>query len=230
MRMSAPAATVSAALASRRSVRAFLDTPVDGALLRDILARCGRAPSGGNLQPWRIFVVGGDDLARFKAIMAERLRTKPSPDPMEYPIYPEKLGEPYRSYRFRIGEALYASLGIAREDKVGRLTQFTNNFRFFGAPVALFCFVDRTMGAPQWSDLGMYLQSVMLLLREHGLDSCPQEAWSTYNRVVRDFVQAPPELMLFCGMAIGYADTNAPINQFPVERMPADEYLRFQGI
>lgn len=221
---------VTEAVQSRRSVRAFLDKPVPAALLRDLLQLAARAPSGGNLQPWRIHVLAGEPLVAFKEKMRVRLRENFTPDPAEYPIYPAKLGEPYRTSRFEIGEAMYRLLDIPREDKMARLQWFSRNYEFFGAPVALFCSVDRQMGAAQWSDLGMYLQTLMLLLREQGLDSCPQEAWSVYHQTVRESINLPQELMLFCGMAIGYADPDAAVNGLVSERVPLDTFASFQGL
>ncbi|MGD0189671.1 MAG: nitroreductase [Rhizomicrobium sp.] len=219
----------SEAIASRRSVRAFLDTPVQQNVIRRVLDLAARAPSGGNLQPWRLYVVAGEPLAQFKAKIRERLAANPSPDPLEYHIYPENLWEPHRTQRHRVGEMMYGQLGIPREDKAARLSWFRNNYAFFGAPVGMFCYIDRRMGPPQWSDVGMYLENVMLLLREEGLDSCPQECWSIYNRLVAELVAPPPELLLFCGMAIGYADTSAPVNRLVAERMALDEFAEFRG-
>jgi len=221
---------VSEAVDSRRSVRAFLDQPVDLGMLREVLERAARAPSGGNLQPWRLYVLSGDALSRLKDAMQRRLNTRPTPDvPLDYEVYPSPLGEPYRSERYAVGEAMYAELGIARADKAGRLQQFANNYRFFGAPVALFCYVDRGMGPPQWSDLGMYLQTVMLLLRERGLDSCAQECWSVYHREVAAQLSPPEEWMLFCGMAIGHADPDAPVNRLRSRRLPLDQFVQWRS-
>jgi nitroreductase len=220
---------VSEAVRSRLSVRAFLDNPVPLDVLRGVLELAARAPSGGNLQPWRLHVLSGRALEEFREIMRQRLVRDPSPDPLEYHIYPANLWEPYRTQRFRVGEMMYALLGIPREDRDARLRWFANNYEFFGAPVGLFCLIDRKMGQPQWSDLGMYLQTVMLLLREHGLSSCPQECWSRYNRVVREFLGAPEELMLFCGMAIGYADETSAVNRLASERMSLDDFASFHG-
>jgi nitroreductase len=217
---------VSEAVRTRRSVRAFLDQPVPMDAIREVLRLAARAPSGGNLQPWWIHVVAGEAMTRLKQTMATRVTSR-FPDPPEYDVYPANLWEPYRSRRYDLGEAMYEVLGITRDDKVGRLRRFAQNYEFFGAPVGLFCFVDRKLGAPQWSDLGMYLQTVMLLLRERGLDSCAQEAWSTYHQTVGEFVKSPPHLMLFCGMAIGYADRSASVNQFAVERAPLEEFATF---
>lgn len=220
--------SVSDAVAARRSVRGFTDRPVDLELLRALIVRAARAPSGGNLQPWHIDVVSGAPLASFRAQMAAKLMAGAT-EPPAYDIYPPRLGEPYRSRRFEIGEALYGRLGIPREDKAGRRRWFARNFDFFGAPVALFCTVDRTMGPPQWSDLGMYLQTLMLLLVEQGLASCPQECWAMFPETVTAFLGTPPERMLFCGMAIGHPDPAAPVNALTSSRAPLDEWARFHG-
>ncbi len=221
---------VSEAMLSRRSVRAFLDTPVPRALLEEALSKASRAPSGGNLQPWHIHVVSGEPLAEFKAQVAKRIAKSPMGEmPLEYEVYPKSLKPPYRDYRYKCGEDLYGLLGIPRENKFARLGWFSNNFKFFGAPVGLFCLVDRQMGPPQWSDLGMYLQSLMLLLREAGVDSCPQECWSIFHQTVRSFLGAPEEQMLFCGMAIGYKDDTAGVNRLHTERAPLQEFCRFLG-
>ena len=140
-----------------------------------------------------------------------------------------ELWEPYRSRRFKCGEDLYATINVTREDKFARLLQFARNYQFFGAPVGLFFFIDRQMGPPQWSDLGMYMQSVMLLAREHGLDTCAQEAWSVWYRTVGEFLQAPPQLMLFSGMALGYRDESAPINTLRTDRAPLEEFATLRG-
>jgi len=213
---------VSEAVASRRSIRAFLDKPVDSAELRGLLEQAARAPSGGNVQPWRVFLLNGDTMTRFRAYLAARTgRETPA-----YAVYPENLKSPYRDSRFKVGEDMYARLGIPREDKPARFSWVARNFDFFGAPAAFFCFIDRQMGPPQWSDLGMFLQTFMLLAREAGLDTCPQEAWAMRAESVQEFVGAEPELMLFCGMAIGYRDPDAPVNALVSDREPLDVWLK----
>jgi nitroreductase len=218
---------VSEAIASRRSVRGFLDKPVDAAVIRRVVEAAARAPSGGNLQPWHIDVVSGAKLAELKTIMRTRLAEAPGGEPTEYDIYPKVLPSPYKDYRFAVGEELYRALGIPREDKMQRLMWFARNFQFFGAPVALFCSVAKTMGPPQWSDLGMYLQSLMLLLREEGLDSCPQECWAIYPETIRKFIGIPEDRMLFTGMAIGFADPADKANAARASRAPLAEWATF---
>ena len=214
---------VTDAVATRYSARSFLPDAIDDDTIRALLEKASRAPSGGNLQPWRIFVVNGACMDRLRTHLAA---ATPFDEPL-YEIYPPKLWEPYRTNRFAVGERLYASIGIGRDDKEGRLAQFARNGEFFGAPAGLFCFVDRRMGPPQWSDLGMFLQTLMLLATEAGLDTCAQEYWSTRHRAVSEFVGAPDELMLFCGMAIGRADPEAPINGWRTDRQPLEEWAEF---
>ena len=210
--------SVSEAVAQRKSVRAFLPTPVDRALIADVLARATRAPSGGNLQPWRLYVLHGEVMQRFQAVMETRMAEAPAGEAPEYAVYPPNLPEPYRTRRYQVGEAMYEQLGIPRSEKFARLAWLQNNDRFFGAPAAAFCFTDRIMDRPQWSDLGMMLQTAMLLFQEAGLATCPQEAWSRWPATVAGFVGAPAEQMLFCGMAIGYADPDAAVNRLTTTR------------
>jgi nitroreductase len=220
--------TVTEAVVSRRSVRAFLPAPVALPLVEELIAKASRAASGGNLQPWQLYVISGDALARFKTRMAARLTESIEGDlPLEYEVYPKPLKAPYRDYRFQNAVDYSEAVGIAREDKAGRLRLFANNYFFFGAPLALFCYIDRQMGAPQWSDLGMFLATLMLLVREAGLDSCAQECWSRYHRTVRELLHPPEEWMLFCGMAIGYKDEAAPANRMLAGRAPVHEFCRF---
>jgi len=218
------------AVASRHSIRAYLDRPVPPDTIRRVLTAAARAPSGGNLQPWHIDVVGGAELARLKAIMRTRVVEAPGGEEKDYDVYPKELVAPYRDYRFQVGEDMYGLLGIPREDKAARLGWFARNYQFFDAPLALFCTVDRRMGKPQWSDLGMYLQTVMLLLRAEGLDSCAQECWSTYPQTITAFLGTPAERMLFTGRAIGYADPQHPINRLVTRRAPLDDFATFRGI
>lgn len=213
---------VTEAVYARKSIRAFLDTPVDDSDIADLLTKAARAPSGGNVQPWRVYVIGTDTMPAFKEYLAGRKIEKPG-----YTVYPENLWEPYRTNRFELGEAMYATLGIGRDDKPARLARLAENFNFFGAPAAFFCFVDKRMGPPQWSDLGMFLQTFMLLAQAAGFDTCPQEAWASWSDAVASFVGAPDEEMLFCGMAIGHADPDAPVNSLESERMPLDAWATF---
>ncbi|MDT7834613.1 nitroreductase [Aquabacterium sp. OR-4] len=224
---------VADALAARRSIRDFLPRPVPGELIRKVLATAARSPSGGNLQPWHIDVVAGaplqDLLARVKAVQAAAAAGQQVEQP-EYGIYPKELVSPYRDRRFQIGEDMYAALGIPRDDRAARLRWFARNYEGFGAPLLLFCSVDRRMGPPQWSDLGMYLQSVMLLLQSEGVDSCAQEAWSVYPKTVGGFLGLPAERMLFTGMAIGYRNPEHPVNAVLAQRAPLAEFASFHGL
>jgi nitroreductase len=221
---------VSEAVASRMSCRAFLDTPVPEDTVRTLLDAARRAPSGGNLQPWFVYALAGEPLADLKSAVRAQVMANPRGDGThEYDIYPPGLGEPYRTRRFKAGEDLYATIGIPRDDKLARLTQLARNYTFFGAPVGLFFYLDRSLGPPQWSDVGMYMQTVMLLAREHGLHTCAQEIWSLVSVTVQKRLDVPANLMLFSGMALGYADLSHPINTLHTERALPAEFSILKG-
>ena len=214
---------VSEAINSRQSIRAFTDQEVSDELIQKLLEKSSRAASGGNLQPWKIFIINNEMMIKFLKFQEDWT----DPETPAYDIYPENLTEPYKTSRYEVGAEMYSILDIDRDDKEGRFKQMLENFKFFGAPSAFFCFVDRQMGRPQWSDLGMFLQNFMLLAKEVGLDTCPQEAWAIKQESVTAFVKAPDELMLFCGMAIGYKDDEAKINKLRTERRPFKDWATF---
>jgi nitroreductase len=215
---------VGEAVARRMSVRAFRPDPVPGATVREILEAAKAAPSGGNLQPWRVYALAGEPLARFKALIAA------SPmEETEYEVYPANLWDPFRTRRYQCGEDLYASIGIGRDDRPGRFRQLARNTDFFGAPVGLFFCLDRKLGPPQWADLGMFMQTVMLLAVERGLDTCAQEFWARYHGTVARFIGLPEDHMLFSGMALGYRDDDAPINGWRTRRDPFDTWAEMTG-
>jgi len=214
---------VSEAILRRKSVRAFTNEPVKSSLIKDLLKQSSRSASGGNLQPWRIFVINEKSMSDFLEFQKNWI----DPETPAYNIYPPKLKEPYRTSRYELGEQMYSLLGIEREDKEGRINQVMKNFEFFGAPSALFCFVDKQMGPPQWSDLGMFLQSFMLLAQEFGLDTCAQEAWAMKQESVSSFFDVSSDDMLFCGMSIGYQDAEVPINKLVSSRRPMEEWASF---
>jgi nitroreductase len=161
----------------------------------------------------------GATMARFRSHLANLKPGRP-----EYPVYPENLWEPYRTNRFQLGELMYETMGIPRDDKPARYAHLARNHDFFGAPASIFCLIDRGMGSAQWSDLGMFLQTFMLLAQEAGIDTCPQEAWAPWAQVVHEFVDAPANEMLFCGVAMGTADLDQPVNSLESPRMPLDEW------
>ena len=220
---------VSEAIDSRISCRAFLDTPVPQHTVVEILEAAKRAPSGGNLQPWRVDVLTGAPLAEFLSRIRAKQRTQPMGEGTEYNVYPPNLHDPYRSRRFKCGEDLYATLGIPREDKPARIRHFARNYELFGAPVALFFSLDRRMGQDQWADVGMFMQNIMLLARQHGLHTCAQEAWAVWYKSVAEFLQLPAEHMLFCGMALGYMDDHSPVNKLRTERAQLAEFATLRG-
>jgi nitroreductase len=215
---------VAEAVRGRMSVRAFKSDPVPGDLVRALLEAAALAPSGGNLQPWRVYALAGAPLAEFKALVAATPMEEP-----EYEVYPPNLWDPLRTRRYVCGEDLYASIGIGRDDRPGRFRQLAKNTEFFGAPVGLFFCLDRKVGPPQWSDVGMYMQTFMLLAVEQGLATCAQEFWARYPKTVAKFVGLPDDHMLFSGMALGYADESQPINQWRTRRDAFDVWGEMRG-
>jgi nitroreductase len=218
------------AIDSRIACRWFLDKPVDPEIVRDLIERATRVASGGNLQPWQLYALTGAPLAALKAQVAGHIAGHdPRHDEAEYPIYPATMWEPYKSRREEHGVQLYGALNVARDDGEGRLAQYKRNFEFFNAPVALFIAIDRKLGPGQWADLGGYIHALAFLARGYGLDTCPQESWARMHRIVRGFVDMPPEQMLFCAVAIGYGDHAHAANSFRSPRAPLADFCRFIG-
>jgi len=215
------------AVLSRHSCRSFIQRPVDAATLHDLLDTARFAPSGGNLQPWLVHVLTGDSMVQFRTEVTPKLQAEPLGGTAEYHVYPPQLKEPYRARRSKSGEDMYSHIGVRREDTAARLRQFACNFDFFGAPAAMFFFVDRSMGSPQWSDIGMFMQSLMLLARERGLETCAQESWAICHKKVSEFLGVDSTMMLFCGLSIGYGDYAAPINRLRTERAAVEQFAVF---
>ena len=220
---------VSQAVASRRSIRAFLDRPVDPEVLRRVLTRAQRAPSGSNVQPWHAVVLTGEPFARLQAAVASEFPKGRAGHSIPFHMHPIGIDGDYKERLFGVGEALYAALGIVREDKAGRLRQYARNYEAVGAPVLMLVHTKDYMGHTQWADMGMWLQTVMLLLREEGLDSCPQLSWADYSKQLRECVAIPDDHIFYCGMAIGFRDAEAAVNNFAVSRAPLEDFARFEG-
>jgi nitroreductase len=198
------------AVDSRRAVRAFSGEPVAKEVLERVLAAATRAPSSGNLQPWQVFVVTGEPLAELKRRATARASAGDPGDERQYPMYPAPLGPPYQDRFFAAAAQRYRALGIDRDDPARPRKIATWNAEAFGAPVVLFCYLDRTMGPGQWADAGMYLQTVMLLLRAEGLHSCPQVMWTMFRTTVSEMVGADDELLLYCGVSVGFEKEGVP--------------------
>lgn len=220
-------ATFHEVLAQRRSIRAFLPTPVDEATVADILRQAARAPSGNNIQPWQVHVVSG--IARQRLVNATCAAFDAADDSHqpEYHYYPPQFFEPYLSRRRKTGWDLYGLLGIAKGDGLRMRAQHRKNFEFFGAPTALLFTIDRRMGQGSWLDFGMFLQNVMLAATAAGLGTCAQAAWIDYHRIVADQLGLARDEQFLCAIALGHADPAAPENGLLTERAPLSEFVRF---
>jgi len=214
------------AMRSRQSTRAFLDRPVARTTIETLLEAARWAPSGVNAQPWQVAVVMGATQQRIgAALLAARVRGEAErPD---YDYYPKQWDEPYKSRRRATGLALYRALQIGKDDSDARLKAWNNNYSFFGAPAGLLFFVDRALSQGSWVDMGMFIQNVMLAARGLGLDTCPQASLAEYPDIVRGIVNVPDTRALVCGMALGYADANAPVNRYRTEREPVSAFTQW---
>jgi nitroreductase len=227
-----PASSVAEAIATRISVRAFRPDPVPVETVARLLERAARAPSGGNLQPWKVTVLTGaarDGLvAAVKAEIARDPAKAEHGQGTEYAVYPPNLTDPYRTRRRVLGQAMFDRLGVTRENKAGKLAHRARNFEFFGAPVGLFVTIDRQMQVGQFADLGLFLGTLTLLARTEGLHTCLQEAWAEWHLLLNEYLPVPPNEMVFCGVALGFADEEAPVNGLVSERAPLADFATFR--
>ena len=222
--------TVTGAIRQRISIRRFLPTPVTESQVRELLDIARFSPSGGNLQPWKVIAVAGAEreavitLAR-NAFAGDGIRSEEGSDL----TYPANLWEPYRSRRYQVGEDMYARLGIPRENRAGRLAHVARNFEFFGAPVGLFFIIDCRMGRGQWAHLGMFMQTLALAALDRGLGTCMQEFWGSLRETLHRHFALPETELIYCGMALGYADPDALVNQLRSARAAVDEFAALRG-
>jgi nitroreductase len=222
-------AIVDEAITSRRSVRAFLPDPVDESTIRAILEIAARAPSGTNMQPWKVYVTSGETKRRIaEAILDSGIRAEKAVWD-EYKYYPDQFFEPYLSRRRKVGFDLYGVLGIGRRDVERMREQHDRNFVFFDAPVGMIFTIDRRLNKGSWIDYGMFLENIMIAARARGLHTCPQAAFAPYHRQIRPVLGIPDEEAVVCGMALGYEDSSKPENTLRTERAPVEEWTSFMG-
>jgi nitroreductase len=222
-------AAVDAAITSRRSIRAFLPTPVPRETIEQILAVASRAPSGTNTQPWQVHVLTGASQAE----LSRRIRAA-FDDPEErarhseeYDYYPTEWVSPYIDRRRKVGWDLYSLLGIGKADKARMHEQHGRNYAFFDAPVGLIFTIDRVMGTGSLLDYGMFLQNVMVAARARGLDTCAQAAFTQFHRVIEEQLGLAPTRMVLCGMSLGFADPDKIENTLVTEREPVAGFTTF---
>ena len=211
---------------SRKSIRAYLDKDVDRKIVEDILRLSSRAPSGANIQAWQVIVLHNEALKKLGQKLFD-MSVAGIKEECEYQFYPRSWREPYLARRRKVGWDLYRALGIARSERSKIERQQAKNFMFFGAPVGLIFTMDRDMELGSWLDLGCFIQTIALVARSFGLDSCIQAAFSEYHKTISDELQIPPERQVICGLALGYRDEKAPENNFPTERAPLEDFVRF---
>ena len=220
-------AIVDEAITSRRSVRAFLPKPIPAADIRELLEVASRAPSGTNMQPWRVYVVTGQTKQRIAdAVLNSGIRAEKA-NWDEYKYYPDQFFEPYLSRRRKVGFDLYGHLGIQRREVERMRAQHDRNFVFFDAPVGMIFTIDRRLNKGSWIDYGMFLENIMVAARGRGLHTCPQAAFAPYHEQLRPVLGLTPEEIVVCGMALGYEDTSKPENELRTDRAPLEEWTTF---
>ena len=215
------------ALETRRSVRAFLPTPVDRETVEKILALASRAPSGSNIQPWKIWVLAGNAKDNLTNKILAAYEADETAFQEDYPYYPDTWTEPYKGRRQKLGKDLYSLLNIAKGDVAAMKKQQGKNYNFFGAPVGLFLTIDRSMNIGSWLDTGTFLQSILIAARGFGLDTCPQQSFSKYHALIRAELGIPEDQIIACGIALGFADQGATENALVTEREPVSAFAKF---
>jgi len=217
---------ITEAIRDRASIRAFTDREVSRDVIHQILDTARWAPSGVNTQPWQVVVITGDTKQKIGDALIEARSSGQTPNP-DYKYYVDRFAEPYRSRQEACGLALYGALGIERGDKQARMDQWMKNYHGFGAPVELLFFVDAALEKGSWVDMGMFIQNVMLVARGHGLETCPQASMAEFPDIVRRILSLPESQLLVCGVAVGYADADNPVNNYRTEREPVESFTKW---
>jgi nitroreductase len=222
---------VDEAITSRKSVRAFLPKPVERVTIEELLAVASRSPSGSNIQPWKVRVVGGEVRANLtRAILDAIARDGFEKYQREWNYYPVQWREPFLGRRRKIGWDMYGLLGVGKGDHEGTLQARLRNYEFFGAPVGMIFTLDEDLEIGSWLDLGIMIGAVMVAARGRGLDTCPQAAFADFHSIIRPMLDIPASEIVICGMALGYADADAPVNALETERAAVTEFTTFHGI
>ncbi len=224
-------AIVDEAITSRKSVRAFLSTPVERSTVEQLLAVASRSPSGSNIQPWRVRVVAGEVKDRLtRAILDAVARDGFKPYQREWNYYPVNWREPFLGRRRKIGWDMYGLLGVGKGDREATHQARLRNYEFFGAPIGMIFTLDEDLEIGSWLDLGIFLDAVMVAARGRGLDTCPQAAFADFHRIIRPLLNIPEKEIIVCGMALGHIDSEAPVNALVTERAPISDFVTFEGL
>lgn len=217
-------------ISKRFSNRFFCNRPVHTGDLRDILDVARNAPSGGNIQPWKVYALGGEVKAELSALMLAEHERNSGDFCSQYAYYPQELPEPYRDRKYQFGVEYYGGLGIDQGDAAARWRQSGRNFIFFDAPIGLIFTIDRRLEIGSWLDLGMFMQNIMLAAKARGMDTCPQEAFSRYHAILREHLPIGDSELVVCGMSVGYPDESRQSSRRCMKRAPLDDLASFHGL
>jgi nitroreductase len=227
----ATTSAVDEAIRTRKSVRSFLPTPVERSTVEELLAVASRAPSGSNIQPWRVRVIAGDRKDRLTQVILDAIaRDGFDPYRREWNYYPVQWREPFLGRRRKIGWDMYGLLGVGKGDHEGTHQARLRNYEFFGAPVGMIFTLDEDLEIGSWLDLGIFLGAIMIAARGRGLDTCPQAAFADFHRIIRPLLGIPNNEIIVCGMALGHIDPAAPVNALVTERAPIADFTTFDGL
>jgi nitroreductase len=225
------ASAIDEAILTRKSVRAFLPTPVERSTVEELLALASRSASGSNIQPWRVRIVAGEAKHRLtKAILNAVARDGFEPYQREWNYYPVNWREPFLGRRRKIGWDMYSLLGVPKGDFEGTQRARLRNYEFFGAPVGMIFTLDEDLEIGSWLDLGIFLGAIMIAARGRGLDTCPQAAFADFHKIIRPLLNIPDNEIIICGLALGHVDPDAPINALKTERAPLSDFASFEDL
>ena len=219
---------VDKAIVTRGSTRAFLSTPVELMLIKQILSVASWAPSGTNMQPWRVIVLSGKSRQKLSAAITKAFFSSDKVHERDWKYYPDEFFEPYKARRKACGIGLYQTLGIGKEDTEQMRHQRARNYKFFDAPVGMIFSIHNDLEIGSWMDFGMFLQNIMVSAKGHGLHTCAQAAFSDFHSIIKEQLEMPDNETVVCGMAMGYADLDQKVNQYRPEREPLSNYANFE--
>ena len=214
------------AIEKRFSVRAFTKEVPDIETIKAILKTAGTAPSGGNIQPWKVYVLSENAKNELSKKTLYNFDNGIQED-IEYDIYPKPLADEYKKRRYECGADMYNALAIGKDDLDSRFKQIRENYSFFGAPLGMIITIDKSFGKNGWGHVGMFLENLWLSAIDHGLGICLQESWSIYPKTVKEFTKHPDNEIVWCGVAVGYEDSSNPINQYRTKREDLDSFVKF---
>ena len=212
-------------IATRRSIRGFKPTPIARETLEQLFKTASRSASYKNTQPWEVAVVTGkkrDELSKILLDLASR-NVPQNHDEAAPKLYPDALEERSRIHN----KNRFAAIGLGRDDAQGREKARLLNFEFFGAPCAVFVFMDKAL--THWStfDLGLFTETLTLAAHGMGLGTCLQASVTGYPDAIRNCLGISNDKTLVISLSLGYPDFDAPLNAYHSAREPNEKFVTY---